>query len=372
MQSRTPDRPASFWADLGFLVVLGLLLAAPLWAPLVLSAGQASGENRRLAELPAPGAPAEWKNFPPAFDRYVQDHFPLRLGLVRWMYRLRVQVFGETVFPSVVVGKEGWLYFTGEGNMDTYQQTEAYSPRRLEVIIATLRRLQKSLERQGIVFWVVITPAKESIYSPYLPDYIRPLGAQSKLDALAGRLESEPDLHVLDLRQPLVAARQAGQQVFYRTDTHWNDLGAFIAYQQIMQALASDRPDLQPHPLADFKLVQGEWQGDLARTFLLGVVPPETTLELAPTFSRQAGLTQPDMADVEYTSPLGPDAPVLLIFGDSFMGNLTPFLAEHFGRTLWKSQHTVDLELIRKVQPQVVIYGLNERYLDALQDNLAP
>ena len=37
----------------------------------------------------------------------------------------------------------------------------------------------------------------------------------------------------MDVRPALIAAKSSGI-LYYRTDTHWNDWGAFIAYQQII------------------------------------------------------------------------------------------------------------------------------------------
>jgi hypothetical protein len=271
----------------------------------------------------------------------------------------------------VVVGQGDWLYFTGEGNMDYYQRSSPYSSRRLDLMVDILTRLQKAMDRQGIVFWVVVSPAKESIYPDYLPAYIQPLAEQSRLDQLSQRLQREPGLHFLDLRGVLTEARQ-NEQVFYRTDTHWNDLGAFLAYQEIMRVLARDLPELQAHPLSDFSKSPSTWQGDLARTFMLGLIAPETTVSIHPKFEwRAQRVSSGEGPGVEFHADLADGGETrLLIFGDSFMSNMVQYLAEHFSHTLWKSAHTVDLALVWQERPTVVIYELNERYLDALLDNV--
>ena len=59
---------------------------------------------------------------------------------------------------------------------------------------------------------------------------------------------------IVDLRPALKAARQ-DQDVYYKTNTHWNGYGAFIAYTTIINALGSSYPELKPYKTADLELV---------------------------------------------------------------------------------------------------------------------
>ena len=56
-------------------------------------------------------------------------------------------------------------------------------------------------------------------------------------------------MQVLDLREPLRRAK-AERRVYHRTDTHWNEAGAFVVYTENLRALKPWFPDMNAEPRA--------------------------------------------------------------------------------------------------------------------------
>ncbi len=55
------------------------------------------------------------------------------------------------------------------------------------------------------------------------------------------------------------------ERIFYRTDTHWSELGAYYAYAEMMKYINRDFPGAKAHPLSDFDVRMVDCQaGDLA------------------------------------------------------------------------------------------------------------
>jgi hypothetical protein len=48
---------------------------------------------------------------------------------------------------------------------------------------------------------------------------------------------------------------KARNRIYYRTNSRWNDLGAFVTYQTIMRELDKSLPNLQPLFESDFDAV---------------------------------------------------------------------------------------------------------------------
>ncbi len=186
-------------------------------------------------------------------------------------------------------GREDWLFWTGEGNIDDYQNAHPFSRADLEQIEGKLSAVQRRLAAQGIAFLVAPAPNKETIYPEMLPPEIVKIGKQSRLDQLLAYLEEKHSaVKVLDLR-PVLLDNKAQHQLYYRTDTHWNDYGAYYASTEIFKALQRDFPQLQPPGLETYRLQQETISGDLARLLLTDPLLSEPTLQLS-RFPRGAAL----------------------------------------------------------------------------------
>src|SRR5205814_1172135 len=117
--------------------------------------------------------------------------------------------------------------------------------------IAALRtellRRRDYLATRGIGYIVTVAPEKFSIYPEYLPPWVA-RAPRTRFDRVAHALASIPGLNFIDLRPALTAAK-AGERVYYMTDSHWNYLGASVAYLNLMrevQRVAPGAPTVPP------------------------------------------------------------------------------------------------------------------------------
>src|SRR5581483_11045214 len=132
-------------------VLLVVLFIAALFAPL---AGVKIGshgwdiaqraENRhmvdepsllRLRELHITSTKAKLKalaRFPGEFKYYFSDHFGFRSLLIRTHGLLMVKGLGVTSNPSVILGKEGWLYLANDGSLEDWRNIDPFTPAELD------------------------------------------------------------------------------------------------------------------------------------------------------------------------------------------------------------------------------------------------
>ena len=91
-------------------------------------------ERRRLAGKPGFTLNSLFE-FPGAYTRYYNDHFPLRDRFIFWNNLLRLKLFGISAIPKVLVGKQGWLFMheagLGESTVDYYRSARLFSRREL-------------------------------------------------------------------------------------------------------------------------------------------------------------------------------------------------------------------------------------------------
>ncbi|MHC1742392.1 MAG: hypothetical protein AB9873_05080 [Syntrophobacteraceae bacterium] len=319
-------------------------------------------ENRELAEAPSL-ALADLPSLIPGAESYLADRFGLRTTLIRWNSILRVGLLGVSPIPSVVVGKDGWLFYRSEvladgHSLNDYRGTIPLPEAELAKLWKRITDNHRIFSEMGLPYLVVIVPNKHTVYSEYLPDLIRPFGGPTRLEQFTEFLSREPlaEKLVLDLRQPLFQAKEQ-HPVYWKTDSHWNSYGAYVGYRTVMERLSVFDRELAPQPLVEDRvtLVPSPKGGDLSQMLLMQdrlSEPNDTRLELAPSPHAKAGKK-------------------LLLRHDSFGDGLYPFLNARF-ETLTNIAPFAPFpfERIASERPVAVVHVLAERYLtQAIHDD---
>lgn len=158
--------------------------------------------------------------------------------------RLRYYLFGQ-LNPWVVVADRDvagvdMLFF--DYHIETLLWSEeARDPVRVAEVIAQFR--EYSLKR-GIELIVVLIPEKEQVHRNAIPEHRIPPGEIISPSVL-WRLEEELDQHhvqTVNLLGPFREAVAAGQQIYWRDDSHWNAAGIRIAADLVAERLNRSMP----------------------------------------------------------------------------------------------------------------------------------
>ena len=209
-------------------IFFGLLLLPIAWF------GRASfaphtNENRRLEAFPH--LSIHWAQ---DFERWFSDRYGMRDALVYYGSRLQMARTGLPMNQQVVVGRDNWLFYDenytpGHLHFASLYGEDSFLPSDLQTIADNLSRVRKHLAACHIPFYLVIAPDKQTVYPEKL-QMPPPSGATTQADQLDAYLHTaDPQLRIIDLRKPEIAAKTAqSQELYYRTDTHWNELGAFF------------------------------------------------------------------------------------------------------------------------------------------------
>ena len=320
-----------------------------------------AGENRDLAPRPVrPATLAALRAFPAAASRYFEDHFGLRARLVRWQALLRLRLLGSSASPDVIVGKDGWLFYAGDGAAEDMASAVPFTHDELETWRTTLEHTRDWMAAHGVAYVFVLAPDKHAIYPEQLPPSIHRVGAETRTDALVNYLREHSTVPVLDLRGPLMAAK-GKERVYHRTDTHWNDRGAFAASQAIWKLLAPrfGAPASGRGAFAEEAVTVPGF--DLAGMLGVAGAVTEHDLRLVPRVPLRARIVEPVRPDARFMDARlvteQPDRalPRAVVFRDSFGSALVPFLSEHFSRAVYLWQYNVDPDVVLAERPQVVI-----------------
>jgi alginate O-acetyltransferase complex protein AlgJ len=324
-------------------------------------------ENRELARPPElkPGL-GGLKEFIGGAEAYFNDHFGWRNQLIHLHRRLETGLFPKKSEPSlsVIVGRNGWLFLKADKMIEYYQGTRRFSPQDLLDWQALLEHRRDWLAQLGIKYVFTVAPNKESIYSEQVPDWMKKVQPDTKLDQFLAHMHAHSTVEVLDLRPALRTARQIAP-TYYQTDIHWNYFGSFVAYQEIVKNLSKQLPGLEPLPLAVFKLENRPIpSGDLADWADVDVNENcAVFLTPNPDLPRLEMSSKPREYAVTFVgfteNPKAQGSAV--IFGDSFGNGWAPFLGYHFGKVTYYHHYELSEKWIKQEKPDIVISEMLEQ-----------
>jgi len=349
-----------FWAR---VIVASFLLALVVpGVGLMAGFGQPDGREEKRALTPPPAFGPGWaamRAWPDAASHYFEDHFAFRSVLVAWQAALRFRWLHVSPSSDVVVGRDGWLFYAGDGGGEDYASAVPFTAVELEQWRRTLQHTYDWLKARDIPYVFVIAPDKYAIYPEYVPTSMHRVGPESRTDQLVRHLARTTNVPVLDLRPSLLAAKPV-ERLYHLTDTHWNDRGAYVGYVQIIRAL--HRQGLTPLPRAAFVARASQAPGmDLSAMMGLTSAMSEDDLQLRRQGTRPWRVLEPVPYDRLYMDgrlvTVHEDAtrPRAVIFRDSFGSALVPLFAEHFSRALHLWQYNFDPAIVTEERPSVVI-----------------
>lgn len=320
--------------------------------------------------------------------KWTEKSFLYNMDFVsQWTARVLYPLGISTDSKQVIIGRDGWLYLG-----DAYELTRtADRSSASDADIALGKKIGLATEAwdaylatKGVkLFRLMIGPNKGTIYSEHLPNWAKPVFPNAT-DAL---LEGTGSAKYIDLRAPLLKAKTEQKfDLYYKTDTHWNYLGAAIAFKTFAQQVSPSAPEIKWPSSAAYELARVDHQhgGDLAKF-----------LRLTKNFSEQDPIVNAANLPVETTqtdfdtkkvlyqggNPAvgSPQKPLLvqsmgalnrkkiLWLRDSFGGALSPFMAATFSDVLqlhWGEAIKPGgrfLQLVEDWKPDYVFFTVVER-----------
>jgi alginate O-acetyltransferase complex protein AlgJ len=334
-------------------------------------------ENRKPAPLPRFELQRPLAFFK-QYEAYFNDHFGMRTQLLRAHSRLVFRVLRTSPSPKVIVGRQGWLYLAYEGDFDNevdyYRNVRPFTPGELEAFKNILEERRDWLARRGIRYLFMVAPNKSTIYPEFMPAAINKVHPRSRLDQLVEYLSRHSSLRLLDLRPALLREKRT-RRIYYKTDSHWNDLGGYFAYREMITRLGEHFPQLKPLPLDGFTVGQASAPGgDLAVMLSMQrdrfremrvIVTPKVPFRSRPAAPTAGFRPKVRWVRLQASQSPGGQVPVAVMVRDSFAQQLHPYLSEHFQRIvyIWDWGMHFFTPVIEKEKPWIVIDEMAERSL---------
>lgn len=320
-----------------------------------------SAEKRRLSEMPSVFTDDGSLNtgFFGEFDTWFSEHFAFRQQLVNADNRLRTTLLRTSPDPDVVCGSDGWLYY-GDTVSD-YLNINQLSPRSISNIAHDLRLIDDFCSRNGMKFIFTCIPNKNSMYPEHMPLNYVPTEGQDNYSMLSDALSGSG--FYCDMGAVLRNSTSS-IPLYHKTDTHWNNLGAFAGYNGLMAASGKEALSIG----YDWSAAN-DHRGDLAEMLYPSEAPKEQQVYSAYDFTYEYTSNFHALDDVIIDTRCDGRSGSLLMFRDSFGEAILKYMAESFENAEFSRAVPYKLSGRKDTAPDTVIIEIVERNLPNLQKN---
>lgn len=328
-------------------------------------------ENRenRKAEVKPVLRMNNYKTFPEEYEAYFDDRIPFRNQLIRFNNTIDYYVFKQSSNDNVCIGKDGWLFYSNKSDGNPVEQSLGYwnfSDEELEIIAANLESGKEILESSGIDFVLFIAPNKETIYIDKLPDYYEIKSQYTATDCLVDYLRENTDITIVYPKEELMAYRveDPDMLLYYKLDTHWNSIGAYIGAQCLTDVLGIELPPL--NELSVNQILTS--RGDLTDMLNIEISDGDIDYKIDGISELSIETIKLDFATefVYHTSEADPRT--LVVCRDSFSTALAPSLAAQFEDSFWIHNQVFDQQQIFDYGADIFVLEVVERQVRSLEE----
>jgi alginate O-acetyltransferase complex protein AlgJ len=303
-----------------------------------------------------------------------------------WVNSLLKKVGISGDYPNVIIGKNDYYFlggsFSGLNNCRGYR----FNKVGIDQTVNELSKQQSLLNELGIKSFAMVVPDRFRIYPEMLPQWVH-CTENEPIDYFLGEAEKK----LLSAIYPRDALLDREIPTYFRTDSHWTHYGAYIGYQQLLDAINKKYPDEFLVRKEITKFEEGPVRnGDLVKFLKYMVDKPDYEFTLKPEW-KFSGILKCEYDEkkqlrsecVKYSANPGTivneksfstmneyawNNKKLLFIGDSFGEGNSQLLQQTFRETIQVHYSRVSDTVFRNIlatdRPDYVIYQIVERDLD--------
>lgn len=370
------DKVKNFWKkitprliDKIFLALFFILLFIPMTK--ISNEEVSRKEKRILAKFPVVFVDENRFNdkFTSEFESWFNDRFNGRRKLIRYHTKIRNFLDNFSQNPRVLYGNDGWLFYKGDNSLDNFQNKNIFTEEELKIVSKYISDIDNWAKENGKSFYYLIAPDKNKIYGEYITSLkkVRP-DDESRANQLVKHLRENTTVNVTYPLHLLLNSKDKGL-LYYKQDTHWNDLGSYIAYEEFMRNIKKDHENIDIVQPAEYKTALHE-TGDLSQMIDFAIPKdkseysdPKITDESTCEYRSEKKDPRDGFECKNETKPLR-----VFILRDSFSTALTQYFNNTFSfvKYEWRWDITKeDLEYIKE-NADIIILETVERYIPSL------
>lgn len=294
---------------------------------------------------------------------------------------------------SGIIASDGWLFIGDRFGLPISKHFSTIKPdeKTIKKTINTLNSLKKTADSLNSEYIVLVAPDKHSIYCEKFPKWILKNTLCSTVNSYAKTLVSSIQHSSINVVFPFEELRHRSndEQLYYKNDTHWNFLGASIAFESLLKKIHLLEEDNDKFNFHKSLLIKSNktHEGDLIK--IIGVSGAYSLDQVVWQFHENAQFSvnwqskysskivpfykTAETAKSDFLATVRNDKAKIskrvLVLGDSFATALSPFFNLYFKEVIYISRYSpkeTQQNLIQKTHPDIIVEVVVERLLDDL------
>ena len=277
----------------------------------------------------------------------------------------------------VWVGKKNHLHYSE--TIADFLGNSLFNDDELALIRERAENLQRALANEGLKTQVIffVSPSHNTVYPETMSDFWadQKVGDNSRLKQLTQAFAGST-VKFINPYERLMKEKQ-NHFLYNRSDTHWNELGAYFGYVEIFEYISGTFPGAKPLPLSAFDVYDASVRGgDLIPMLefdqaLYRETAPVVRIK-TPTVKE---LFRGDTDEIAYQEGFyhqyheykrnDPTKPSILMYRDSFSISLMSPIAETSDRVIFYNMwnYDINVDYVKEINPDFLIIQRVERSL---------
>lgn len=326
-------------------------------------------ENRELAMRPEFSLNS-YDTYSGEYNDYFNDHLPFRNYLITLNSMIDYFVFDSYRSERAIVGKDNWFFYTDVNDGDPiscYQGTNLLSEEELQAIADNCIAQRDFLAEQGKELVIFIAPNKERVYYENMPEeYGLPANDYMALQVVE-YLQDHTDIRVIYPYEELMEAKSVlSQNIYYKTDTHWNYVGGYIGAVALLREMGIEIPSITDEQIVISK--DDIYFGDLMNMLGMPHLPMFADDEYLVTGydDHNIEILEWEFHTVFSYHAQNADSRKLFVVRDSFSSAMVPYVASQFNDSHWRFVRSYTYEDFENYDPDIVVFEFVERNIRLL------
>ena len=322
-------------------------------------------DNRPLNEKPTEFT----RNFAKEFEAYYNDTFAGRKKIISKYVKLQRSLNIDT--GQYFYGQDGWMFYdsikANNGNTLVDYYAEVYfDDDDLAKMVEGINMAYDFYAKRGIKYVIFVAPNKENIYSEYMPERMQRIRKSdiSRMDKAVEYLKKHVKAEIVNAKPVILAAKEKVEQnLYFKKDTHWNNIGAYVGFDALASGLVGLGVKVSVPDLRDMNIAKGKLRNmDMevgAREFAYQVdYLPDISVNC------QANSKIESVKECVASNKKYPQR--ILMWSDSFAEALMPYVNKTFAYSFYAAAGLKKLSeieaIVDETKPNIVVDELVERY----------
>ena len=283
---------------------------------------------------------------------------------------------------GIVAGMNGQFFY--EKCLDDFMGKNLPSSGELEKIKSNSSKRLEKIAQNGLDTKIIyiIAPSSITVYPECVPEEYAGYGGKTRRQLMMEAFE-ESGAIVIDLEDTFEKHKNDEQTIFYKTDSHWTEYGAFLAYTELFNIISEDFPLAKPLEYDGFEWIEGFYKtGDM-----LNYLRMTSPVYLKPGFSdadcleysyfrteannvtgvqrrrfEETGVYSEDVTAKFISDTKRSDYPNILLIRDSYGTQLTDLVAGNsnvaYFQKMW--DYTFNINTVVNYDIDYVVYVVSE------------